>query len=76
MLQSQRARAQILITSLNVNVLLATELADVLGEAQNEPPEGAADGTITPEAWEELRSIVEPLEKLIRAVSASRHWRQ
>lgn len=32
-------------------------LYDVLGEAQNPPPDGAADGSISPDAWNEVRRL-------------------
>lgn len=37
------------------------DLEEVLGEAQNSPPQGAADGSIEPEVWNALGGLRDDL---------------
>lgn len=39
----------------------------VLDEAQNEPPEGAGDKTITPENWARLRALCDTAQAFNKA---------
>lgn len=58
--QMQHAREYYLSIARRVNALEAElrELDDVLGAAQNGPPEGAADGSIIETTWNELSNPV------------------
>ena len=40
----------------------------VLDEAQNEPPQGAADGSIRPRVWTQLRAVERRLSALLEAI--------
>ena len=57
--QAQRARVcvwELRIVGVSHNT--TCELETIIDEAQNEPPDGAADGTISPEYWAALRDLV------------------
>lgn len=46
-------------------------LDDVLGRAQNGPPDGEADGSLTPEQWTTLRDFAEQTRGAINAIRST-----
>jgi hypothetical protein len=59
---TQRIRAEHLMSQISLpddKQLVALE--EVLGEAQNGPPQGGADGSISPEAWQALSEYITAL---------------
>lgn len=45
------------------------ELELVLNEAQNPPPQGRADGSISPELWAQLRQVRVALRDVLVAIA-------
>jgi hypothetical protein len=70
---TQGRRAKALIWSLKMLLpelkAIERELSRVLDEAQNDPPEGKSDGTITGRKWGEMTVIASELEMLIATVT-------
>lgn len=46
------------------------ELRDLLGESQNAPPKGAADGTIDADRWARMNVVSGALDALCRLLGA------
>lgn len=66
---SQRKRAEQILEKLRLptdDELRALDLA--LGDAQNQPPLGEADGSINEQAWYALRDAIEALQKIRPAI--------
>jgi len=64
LLKPQRAQARAHIATLDANPRDAAALArlrDVLADAQNPPPGGAADGSIDEPLWNALRAVADVL---------------
>ena len=64
----------------SVNVALLEhalhELDRVVGEAQNGPPLGMADGSLDPEEWTQLRDHASNARQLLRVIEvlSAKHW--
>ncbi len=77
-MSNQLIRAKVIVVSHLKDRLFYEEQLDmldrVLGEAQTQPPEGTADGSITPEQWAKLQTLLKAArdynDALVRAVEA------
>lgn len=65
---TQRERIAKLIPQLRVPAEAVAELTAVVGEAQNGPPQGAADGTVSPQLWLATRDAVLAVDELIHVL--------
>lgn len=73
----QKLRADLLRKSLasRLHAELRRDLDDLdelVGEAQNSPPQGLADGTIPEDRWYTLRDIVKTGRELLRLLEKAR----
>lgn len=67
---SQRTQALALLSPIGavINVQTIRALREIVEDAQNGPPDGAADGSIDEALWNELKSIVTAGERMITAI--------
>jgi hypothetical protein len=70
--EKQKARALRLVSSVGMHTIrlrtLAAELMEVLGEAQNGPPDGCADGSLSEEEWANLSHVAKSLYKAVMSI--------
>lgn len=69
---TQRERAYVIINTLKANFkelsAIQDELRVIMGEAQNPPPEGAADGSIDTTVWKQLQGTERALSALLTSL--------
>lgn len=70
---TQKARADRVVDALKKHAEplkeLEQELDRILCEAQNRPPEGASDGSMTPKEWGDFHALREAVEELVWRLS-------
>lgn len=54
---TQKVRAAQCVAQMLTNKLAGRNLSDIIADAQNRPPEGEADGSISEDLWNALKKL-------------------